>query len=134
MAQITKIASPSLASLLPNHGSDKEHPDLVAGENLGAWDACYINANGMVYKATGAAANAAARVRGWCPDGGRNAGEAVTLLRNCRVEYGSGLTPGTDLYLSGTVAGGLADAASTGGTEPIGYVVTPTLIFVKANQ
>jgi hypothetical protein len=46
--------------------------------------------------------------------------------------YGAGLTPGATLYLSGTVAGGLADAASTGGTAPIGFVIDATRIRVWA--
>ncbi len=33
------------------------------------------------------------------------------------------MNPGAQLYLSGTVAGGLADTASTGGTTPIAFVV-----------
>lgn len=43
--------------------------------------------------------------------------------------YGAALTPGADLFLAAS-AGALADAASTGGSAPIGYVVDATRIHV----
>ena len=126
MAAIAKSGTPSLASLLPDQGSDRLS-GLYAGEALGAFDACYVASTGLVMKSTGAAANAAAKVRGYAAEACAT-GEAVTLLRNVRARYGAGMTPGTDVFLSGTVAGGLVDAASTGGTEPIGWVVDATRI------
>lgn len=127
MAEIAKSGVPSLASfgLDPN---DKL-TGLIAGEAIAAGDACYINSNGQVYRATGAAANAAAVVRGFAAVAAQS-GEAVTLLWDVRFRYGAGLTPGKSLYLSGTVVGGLADAASVGGTSPVAYCVDATRIFV----
>jgi hypothetical protein len=82
-----------------------------------------------VWRSTGAAANAAAKVRGWAAEAAK-AGEAVTLYHNVRFRYGAGLSPGADYYLSGTVAGGIADAASTGGTAPIGFAVDDTRVHL----
>ena len=47
---------------------------------------------------------------------------------------GAALTPGATLYLSGTTAGGLADAASTGGTGVIGFVVDATRVRLFAGR
>lgn len=53
-----------------------------------------------------------------------DSGEAVTVVKGCRFEYSDVvLTKGADVYLSGTVAGGLADTASVGGQSPVGYVL-----------
>lgn len=120
MAEITKVGTPSISGLHPhlNH-----LPSLVAGEALGAGDACYIKASdGKVYKSTGAADTEPARVHGYAPKATK-AGQQVTLYYNVRFQYATALTPGAKVYLSGTVAGGLADAASTGGTAPIGFCV-----------
>jgi hypothetical protein len=127
MAQVAKSGTPSLCSLLPN-GSDVL-AGLLAGEALGAFDACYIKASdGKVYKSTGAAANAAAKVDGYASKA-TPIGEAVTLYKNIRVRYGTGLTPGTRLYLSAT-AGTLSDAATTGGTGILGFVVDDERVFL----
>src|SRR5712691_6084324 len=75
---------------------------LVAGEALAAGDACYVSAAGTVFRSTGAAANAAAKVDGFCVMGAAS-GAAVVLIFNCCLTYGSALTPGTRYFLSGTV-------------------------------
>lgn len=124
MAEISKSGTPSLASLTTQVESIS---GLFAGEALGPFDACYINADGKVYKASGAAANAAAKVRGFAAQA-VGIGEAITLYTNPRVRYGAALTPGIQLFLSGTVAGGLADAASTGGTGIVGFAVDATRV------
>lgn len=128
MAEITKVGAPSEASrLLPANCRVSE---LLAGEAIGAMDACYVKASdGYIYKATGAAANAAARVRGFSAKSA-SLGQPVTLIFSSTTGYGINLTPGTDLFLSGTVAGGLADAASTGGTAPIAFVVDASRIYL----
>lgn len=131
MAQVAKSGTPSLASLLPN-GAD-ELAGLLAGEALDWFDACYIKSDGTVWKSTGAAANAAAKVDGYAASA-TAVGEAVTLYKNVRVRYGAGLTPGTRLYLSGATAGTLADAASTGGTAPIGFVVDATRVYLDKSN
>lgn len=129
MAEIVKVIVPSLTSLTPAYES--QHPGLKAGEALAAGDACYIKASdGLVYKSTGAAATAPAQVDGFAAEECA-AGEAITLYHNVRFRYGSGLTPGAKLFLSGTVAGGLADAATTGGTAWVAKVIKSNVIFVK---
>jgi len=126
MAEVTKgNTKPSLSTPYPS----KEHmvTGLVAGETIAQGDACYVNSSGKAMKATGAAANAAAKVLGFAAmDAVLD--DAVTLMRGINIGYqplvgGSPVAPGTDLFLSGTVAGGLADAASTGGTVRIAVVL-----------
>lgn len=132
MAQIAKSGTPSLAVTLP--GPEHQLSGQAAGEALAAFDACYLNSDGKVYKSTGAAANAAAKVRGYAAQAYALGDTDVTLYFDVRVRYGAGLTPGADLFLSGTVAGGLADAASTGGAVPVGYVVDATRVQLNASR
>jgi hypothetical protein len=129
MAEIAKSGTPSLATVLPDPGACKL-PALVAGENLAAGDACYIKNDGMIYRSTGAATGQAARVMGFAPQK-TNAGEVVTLYYHVNFRYGATLTPGTPYYVSGTNPGGLADAASTGGTGIVGFAVDATRIYVR---
>jgi hypothetical protein len=132
MAEIAKSGSPSLSTLLPEPGSGKL-PTLYAGEAISAGDACYIKSDGKVWRSNGAAVAAAAKVNGYapmdCPSG-----EAITLLFNVSYRYGAGLTPGATYFLSGTVLGGLADAASTGGTGPIGFAIDATRIYLMQSK
>jgi hypothetical protein len=102
---------------------------LLAGEAIAAGDACYVKSDGKVWLSTGAAANAAAKVDGWAAEACA-VGEAVTIFFDVNFRYGAGLTPGARLYVSGTTGGALADAASTGGTAPVGFVVDATRIHV----
>lgn len=122
MAEITRMTGPSLSSLLPD--SSQKISGLVAGEDLAMGDAAYIKgADGKVWKSTGAAANAAAKVDGWVLVNA-SAGEACTLVHDMNIQYSNSLlTPGARYYLSGTVPGGIADAASTGGTAPVAFAV-----------
>jgi hypothetical protein len=138
MAEVTKTGTPTVSTAAPI-GAEHRLTGLTAGEEIAAGDAVYIKASdGLVYKATGAAANEAARVAGFAPTPA-SAGEAVSIYRGMNVAYGPkvaavAVNPGTPLYLSGTVAGGLADAASTGGTIAIAYVIdTDGRIFFKSN-
>lgn len=120
MAEISKISSPSLSSLLP-HG---QITGQTAGEALGAWDWVYLKSDGKLYKATGAAASAPAQAVGLVPRACAAGETGVTIyFGDVTVNYGSGLAPGASVYLSGTVAGGIADAASTGGTRKLGVVM-----------
>lgn len=128
MADISKSGTPSLSTLQPQPGSGKL-PTLAAGEALAAGDACYIKSDGKVWKSTGAAATAPAKVDGFAPNA-RATGEAVTLVFNVCFQYGASLTPGARYFLSGATAGALADAASTGGTAPIGFAVDATRIYL----
>jgi len=132
LAEISKSGTPSVSSVGIDPGSQKA-PTLLTGEAIAAGDACYVKNDGLIWRSTGAAANAAAKVRGFAPTKA-NSGEPLTLVYHVVFQYGSGLTPGADYYLSGTVVGGIADAASTGGTTPIGYAVDATRIFVMNSR
>jgi hypothetical protein len=122
MADVAKSGTPSISSI--DYAATNKVTELKAGEALGAWDACYIKASdGLVYKATGAANTRPAHVDGYSMKA-VSIGQAVTLSQgNCNVGYGSGLTPGTEVFLSGAVAGAVADAASTGGLTRLGVVL-----------
>ena len=80
-----------------------------------------MKSDGKVWRSIGTAANAAAKVRGY-PGMPAKAGEAVTLYTNVNARYAAALTPGIDVFL-GAAAGAIADAATTGGSAPIGYAV-----------
>lgn len=125
MAEIAKSGVPSMSSVLPPQ--NQRLSGLKAGEAIAAGDACYVASTGLVMRSTGAAANGAAKVRGYAFVDAP-VGEAVTLYWDVNFRYGAGLTPGADYFLSGTVAGGIADAASTGGVQPIGYAMDATRI------
>src|SRR5690349_14395816 len=132
MAEITRITTPSLATQTPSN--EHQRTGLRAGEVLVPGDLVYIKAaDGRLWKATGAAANAAAVVVGMVLIPAQ-VGEGVTYYFGVSVNYGSGLAKAALLYLSGTVAGGLADAASTGGTKPIAYVAEDGARIVLAND
>lgn len=126
MAAIAKSGIPSLATGTP--GPEHRISGLLAGEAIAAGDACYIKAaDGLVWKSDGTAANAAAKVRGFAPTAA-SVGEAVSLYFGVNFRYGAGLTPGADVFLA--AGGGLADAASIGGTASIGFVVDATRIHL----
>ena len=126
MAAVSKNGTPS-----PSTVPSAKIVGLVAGDTIAAGDLVYINSSGVIVRASGAAANAAARVRGmvFLP-GNATQVDALTIASGVVVNYGSGLTPGTDLYLSGSVAGGLDTATSTGGTTPVAFVIDAQRIFV----
>jgi hypothetical protein len=123
MAEVTKIAGPSLTSVTPPSSNQMTGGDsgvLVAGENIAAFDNVYLKVDGTVWRATGAAVAAAANVAGQASKAFTAGARNVTLyFGDINVVYGTGLVPGTRYYLSGVNPGGLADAASTGGTVPI---------------
>jgi len=129
IAEISKSGTPSLYTLMPDPGACK-HPPLIAGENIAAGDLAYIKSDGLVWRSNGAAATAPAKVRGVAVTKA-NTGEPITLMYQVVLQYGSGLTPGADYFLSGTVVGGIADAASTGGTGSIGFAIDATRVFFK---
>jgi hypothetical protein len=133
MAEITRITTPSLATQTP--GNECQRTGIKAGEVLAPGDLVYLKAaDGRLWKASGAAANAAAVVVGMVLIPAQ-VGEGTTYYFGVTVNYASGtLTPGALLYLSGTVAGGLADAASTGGTKPIAYVAQDGARIFLAND
>lgn len=120
MAAIAKSGTPTVATRTPPQ--NEQIPGLVAGEAIAAFDACTIASDGTVMLASGTEA-----VRGVAAYEA-STGEPITLFRNVRAAYGSGLTPGTTVRLSATVGGGLDDA----GTGAIlGFVVdTERIQFV----
>jgi hypothetical protein len=126
MADLAKSGTPSLATILPPNSNKLT---LIAGEAIAAGDACYIKSDGKLWRSTGAAATAPAVVDGFALSAAA-AGEALTVAHGVRLEYGSGMTPGTPYYLSAT-AGALADAASTGGTVVIARAVDATRLEVR---
>jgi hypothetical protein len=125
MADVAKSGTPSLSSLEPQQGDSIT--GLVAGEAIAAFDACYIKSDGKAWLATAAAADAKIYVRGYAARAAA-AGQPVTLYRECRVRYGAGLTPGANVYLSATTAGGLVDAAPANAANALGYCVDDTRI------
>jgi len=132
MADILKAGIPSISTALPD-GGDKV-TGLLAGETLAAGDACYIRAvDGLVVRSSGAAVGPASKVRGFAARPAV-AGDPVTLFSRANWRYGTGLVPGTDVYLSGATVGGIADAASTGGIAPVGYVIDATRIHLKGSS
>lgn len=126
MADVTKAGTLTLTNQMPPATNKL---NLIAGEAIAAGDACYVKSDGKWWRSTGAAANAAAVVDGFALSAAA-AGEGLTCGWNLRLDYGSGLTPGTPYYLSAT-AGALADAASTGGTVIIGRAIDATRIEVR---
>jgi hypothetical protein len=126
MPAVAKSGTPSLSTAQPCPAH--QIPGLLAGEAIAAGDLCYIKNDGKVWKANGTSANAAAKVRGMAMVAA-DVGESVTLYHGVNVRYGASLTPGADLFLSAT-AGLIVDAATTGGTAPIGFVVDPTRIHI----
>lgn len=125
MAAVAKSGTPSLATTLP--GPEHMLSGRTAGEDLAAFDACYIKSDGKIWKSNGTSANAAAKVHGYAAQAYTSGDTDVTIYRGVRVRYGAGLTPGKDLFLS-TTAGLLVDTATPGGTAPIGWVVDDTRV------
>jgi hypothetical protein len=126
MATIAKSGTPSLASVLPPQNN--QFAGLLAGEAIAAGDLCYIKSDGKIWRSNGTAATAPAKFRGIALEACA-VGEAVTIMHHVTMRYGSGMTPGADLFVSAT-AGAIDDAATTGGTAPIGFVVDATRIYV----
>jgi hypothetical protein len=132
MATITRASSASADT-----GSLMRAPqiagDLYAGEDLDIAAPCYIKASdGLVYMSNGTAANEAAKVDGFTATAVKS-GEAVTLFgTGTRFGYGSGLTPGQNMYVSAT-KGRLDDAATTGGTVVVARAINATDIRVTVN-
>ncbi len=113
MAAIAKrAAGPSLATAIPPQ--NEQVPGIRAGEAIAGGDLCVINAQGLAVKRTNQTFGILVAA-----ETGASVGEAITLYRNVRFGYGSGLTPGIQVFASDTVAGGL----DTAGTVAVGFVV-----------
>lgn len=124
MALIAKSGTPSLASPYPTGGNVLR--GLKAGEDIEAGDAIYIASDGTLMRSNGTAADAKA-VGGWIAAATTKSGEALTGFKNVSFHYGSGMTPGTPLYV-GATAGRLDTAATTGGTVVVARVIDGTRI------
>lgn len=123
MAQITKNGSPSISSTLPPQ--NQTIVGYCVGEDIGAGDACYIDpTTRLILRCDGSANDGIKnRVLGFAAKDALAAQvEPLTLYTQCTWGYGKNLTPGP-VFLSGSVNGGLADAASAGGLAPCGYIV-----------
>jgi hypothetical protein len=108
---------------------------LVAGEAIAtAAMPLYIKtSDGKLYLTDGSAADELAEFIGLSARGAE-AGDPLTVYgAGSRWRYGSGLSPGAKLYVSAT-AGELADAASTGGTTPVGFVINSTDIMITTSN
>lgn len=128
MAEIAKSGVPSYSSVTPPQSATIV--GLLAGEAIAAGDACYIRAaDGRVMLATGAANTAPADVAGFAFTAA-STDDAVTLVTDGNFRYGAALTISAKYYLSGTVPGGLADAASVGGLAPIAVAIDATRIRI----
>ena len=105
---------------------------LIAAEDIPRGAPCRIHTDGKIYRASGAAANEQAKVRGFSSRNARS-GQPLTLLCVGNIfHYSDGaLIPGSDIYL-GTAPGTLDTAATTGGTKPIAFAIDSKEIMVGA--
>lgn len=130
MATVAKSGTPSISTTVPcpaHHISG-----LVAGAAIAAGDLCYIGSAGTVLQSNGTSTGAAAKCDGIALQAAA-LGEAVSLYNDVNVRYGSGMTPGTRLYVQ-TTAGLISDAATTGGTAPIGFVIDATRVRIHGSR
>lgn len=134
MAELTLTTNKSVLAT-PTPPSSARLSFEEAGEDLLAGAPCYLKSDGKVYMATAAAANAAAQVHGWTVASAKS-GYPVSIYRGVTIDYAAEgtLTPGSDIFLSATVAGGLQTAAQANQTTPIGFAVDDTKIFIKTTK
>ena len=130
MAALTKDQPVQISTPAPPFNADIS--ELRAGENIAMGDACTLRSDGKIWRASGAAADANARIFGWASDDVK-AGYPITIWDNVNFYYSTAMTPGTRFYLSGTVPGGLDTAASTGGTVPVAVAIDATRVRVFAS-
>lgn len=109
MADIARVTTPSPCSLECPSGHKLT---LTAGEAIAAGDMVYVKSDGKFWKASGAAANAAAKPFGMAAAAAAS-GEPCTAMHGERFNYATGLTPGASYFLSPDTAGRLADANVT---------------------
>ena len=97
---------------------------LIAGEDIAECDLVYIKSDGKVWRATAAAANAAAKSVG-IAHRAASAGQACTIMPGPGqvARYSDGtLTPGAILYV-GETAGALSSIATTGDTVGVAQAI-----------
>lgn len=121
MAAVAKSAKASFDASTGMIGA--QLTGLIAGEDIpSAVMPCQIKADGKVWKASGAAADANAVIAGWSTRKAK-AGQPITLWGAPSVaKYADGtLTPGAKLYLG--AAGALDTAATTGDAVGIAQAI-----------
>lgn len=118
MAAIAKVGKPRPCSDVPQ-SNQFTLPMFVDGA---AGDLVYVKADGTFDLASGDAADAASHVFGMLTTDAK-AGEPATAVFGVRVAYGAGLTPGSLVYLSPSVLGGI-DTANATVTRPVGRALT----------
>lgn len=131
MAQVTLTGVPSLTTPTPC-SAHRVGSGLLAGEAIAAGQLCYIKSDGKAWLSNGTAATAPAQCAGMALQAAA-VGEAVSLYTDVDVRYGAGLTPGAKLFVSAT-PGTISDAATTGGTAPIGVVIDATRIRIWSSR
>lgn len=120
MAAIVKVGTPSPCSTAP--AKDKLPGGYGTGAAIAAGDILSLHTDGLIYPATPGLVRAGVAAAGSDPNG-----EPVTPTTGLRFFYGAGLTPGTPLYLSATVPGGL-DTTLPAGDCSVAFVVDATRI------
>ena len=130
MAEVAKPTRKSTISslLLP---PNCRQSGLIVGENIDCGDLVYVKSDGLIWRANGTALNAAARVRGVASIQGLVAQkDALTICHGTEISWVNTLTPGADLFLSSAVPGGFSTTATTGGVNPVGYVMDANRFFI----
>jgi hypothetical protein len=115
MADVTRSAVASVDASSTAFSVLTTYP---AGVDLVACQPVYLDANYVWQKTNGTANTAPAKAWGFTTEAAK-AGQSVAVAQGqIRMFYGTGLTKNAKYYASAT-AGELADAASTGGLNPI---------------
>lgn len=130
MSDISKSGTPSLSTVLPD--ASHKISGLLAGEAIAAGDCCYVKSDGKVWRSNGTNNDAAAKCDGFAAMAAA-VGEAVTLVFDVNMNYGSGLTPGARYYVS-TNAGLLSTTATTGGTAAVAFAIDATRLRVLQSR
>lgn len=130
MAVVTKASTASIEGTSAMRADQRS--GLLAGEAIGACDACYIKSDGKVWKSNGTSANAAAKFAGVAAIAAA-VGEPVTLfgIGTLVAQYATGMTPGAPLYIAAT-AGAFDTAATTGGLLFVARAESDTDIRIEA--
>lgn len=115
MVAIAKSGTPVVSTASP--GFEHNQAGRYAAEAIAAGDIVTINSSGLVAKWT-----TGTKYRGVAA-GAASAGEPITIYAGVNFHYGSGLTPGSEVYV--TTGGGI----DTAGTVAVGFVVDSTRIF-----
>ncbi len=143
MSAIAKLGTPSPVQLaIP---TTNKYAGLIAGEQLGPGDACFIqDADGQVYKSnetagggpSGPSSSSASEAEGSRVDGyaavSTKPSDPVTLLYDVVFAYAAlTQTPGVPVFLSAVVEGGIDDTQENSDTPQIGLTLGSGKIHLK---